>query len=111
MPRSEGTRTKQNFENERVDQGRETRTHTRDLGLSKNVTASITFVNGGTNQLQAANGTFANFAVNDVILVEGTANNNGYKTVTAIDGVNHAFLTVDPGVANEGPINATVRSR
>ena len=111
MPRSEGTRTKQNFEYERVDQGRETRSHTCDLGMTKNVTASITFVSGGTNQLQAANGTFVNFAVGDVILVEGTSLNNGYKSVVGIDGTNHSFLTVDPGCPNEGPVTATVRTR
>lgn len=110
MPSSIGTRTQQNFRKERIDQGHEAASHTRDIGLAKNVTAAITFVNGATKQLQAANGTFAAFVVGDQILVEGTNLNNGRQIVTAIDAVNSAFLTVDPGPNNEGPIAATVRT-
>jgi hypothetical protein len=83
---------------------------TRDVGMSKNVTASITFVNGGTNQLQAANGTFTPFAIGDQIRVDGANLNNGNYTVLAIDATNHAFLIVDNGLKNEGPISCTVRT-
>lgn len=83
---------------------------TRDVGMSKNVTASITFVGGGTNQLQAANGTFSAFVASDIILVEGSALNSGTFQVVAIDAVNHAFLTVANGLKAEGPITCTVRS-
>ncbi len=106
----QGTRTKQNFAQLHPTQQSVTESFTRDVGLSKNVTASVTFVNSSTKQLQAANGTFAAFALNDQILVEGTNLNNGIFLVTAIDGTNHAFLTVDNSPKNEGPITATVRS-
>jgi hypothetical protein len=102
-----GTRVRQNTLTIKPDQGRMTRTFTRDLGLKSNVTASITFT---TTQLTAANGTFSNFTLNQVILVEGTNLNNGYKTITAIDGVNGAFLTVSPPPVTEGPLTATVRT-
>ncbi len=109
MPSSIGTRQRQNFQKERVSQGNETRTHSADIGMTKNVTAAITFA-AGAAQLQAANGTFVNFAVGDPILVEGTNLNNGRHAVTAIDAVNSAYLTVDPPPKDEGPLNATVRT-
>jgi len=106
-----GTRTQQNFRRERLPQGQETRSYTRDLGMTKRVVASCTFVNGATKQIQAANGAFANtFAVGDPILVEGANLNNGFFTVTALDGVNNAYLGVDPGPKNEGPIAVTIRT-
>lgn len=106
-----GTRTQQTFRKERVPQGHETRTMTRDVGMTKRVVASCTFVNGATKQIQAANGTFANtFAVGDPILVEGANINNGFFTVTALDGVNNSFLGVDPGPQAEGPLTVTIRT-
>jgi hypothetical protein len=81
-----------------------------DPGMTKRVSASITFVDSGTKQLQAANGTFTPFAVGDEIEVLGTALNNGIYQVVAIDGANHSFLTVQTGLHNEGPITATVRA-
>src|SRR5216683_1565513 len=95
----QGTRTKQNFAYVHPCEQSVNGSLTRDVGMSKNVTASITFV---------ANGTFNNFAVDDMILVEGTNLNNGIFTVTAIDGTNHAFLTVDNPPKAEGPVTATV---
>jgi hypothetical protein len=92
------------------DQGRMTRGFSRDLGMSKNVTASITFVNSTTKQAQAANGTFTAFVVGDEVLVEGTNLNNGFQTVVAIDTTNQSFLTFSPGCSNEGPISATIRT-
>ena len=86
-------------------------THNADRGLSKTATASMTFVNSATNQVQAANGTFPNFAVGDEIEVIGAVLNSGYFVVTAIDGANQSFLTLLGGVKNEGPISATVRTR
>ena len=106
----QGTRTKQNVAYQHPPETSVTSSLTRDVGMSKNVTAAITFVNSATKQLQGANGTFNAFAVDDLILVEGTNQNNGIFTVTAIDGANHAFLTVDNPPKNEGPVNATVRS-
>lgn len=92
-----------------MEQGAETRFKTGDVGMNKNVTASITF-NNGANQIQAANGTFSAFAVGDPILIEGTNLNNGFETVTAIDTVNGAYLVTDSVPKQEGPINATIRT-
>ena len=105
-----GTRTRQLPVNTRMPSGSETRTHSKDIGMSKNVTASCTFVNSSTKQVQAANGTFPAFAVNDVVLVEGTNLNNGLFTVTSLDAVNQSFLGLDPSPKNEGPITATIRT-
>lgn len=105
-----GTRSfNQNRNEHPSSRGRE-ESFTRDLGLTKNVTAAITFVNGATQQLQAANGTFAAFVVGDLIFVAGSNLNDGEFTVVAIDVANHAFLQVDNGCKNEGPVNATVRT-
>ena len=79
-----------------------------DPGMKKRVTASVTFVNSSTNQLQAAGGTFANFAVGDTILVEGANLNNGTWLVNATDA--STYLQVNGGVKNEGPITVTVRA-
>ena len=105
-----GTRTRQISHTERIDQGAQTRTLTRDVAMSKNVTASVTFVNGATKQLQAANGTFLAFALYDQILIEGANLNNGYFTITGLDTVNHAYVVVDPSCKNEGPITVTIRT-
>lgn len=111
MPANLGTRTKQTFAKERVQQGALTKTYTRDVGMTKNVTASITF-SAGSSQLQAANGTFnaPPWVAGDDILVEGVNLNNGFFRITAIDSVNGAFLTVDPPPKNEGPLSAVVRT-
>lgn len=102
-----GTRSRQGQRKEHPFGTSITRTLTRDVGMSKNVSASITF---GSGNLTAANGTFANFIAGDPILVEGSNLNNGEFEITAIDATNHAFLTVDPAPKAEGPITATVRT-
>ncbi len=104
MP-SVGTRTKQSTRQEHVDTRSESASHSADLGMTKRVVASVTF---GGGSLSASNGTFANFGVGDDILVEGTSKSNGRYHVNAIDGVNHAFLTVDEGTPTEGPVANTV---
>jgi hypothetical protein len=103
-----GTRQRQTTLTRHPDQGAETRFHASDKGMSKYASASITFANTGS--LSAANGTFASFAVNDELIVEGTNKNNGFFTVTGIDGANHAFLVTDPSPEAEGPLTATVRT-
>ena len=107
-----GTRTRQGFALEHPPSAVLDRSVTRDVGLLGNVTASITFVNSATKQLQAANGTFpaASFPVGVDIIVNGTNLNDGTFRVTANDAVNGAFLTVDNSPKNEGPITATVRT-
>ena len=111
MPTSQGTRQRQGVQKEHPEGTAMTRTLTRDVGLSKNVTASMTFAASPTSQIQAANGTFAAFVVGDPILIQGTSLNNGYAEVAAIDAVNHAYLTIDYPPKAEGPITTTVRTR
>lgn len=105
-----GTRTRQIGVTSRMPGGSDTRTHTKDLGMMKFVTAAMTFVASPTGQIQAANGTFAPFALDDVLLIEGANLNNGLFVVLALDTVNHAFLTLDPPPKAEGPITLTVRT-
>lgn len=108
-----GTRKTQTSRRERLPQGHETRTMTRDIGLATNVTVSATFVNSATKQVQAANGTFTAFNALGLpfpILVEGANLNNGFFNVVAIDSVNQSFLTLDPGPQNEGPLTVTIRT-
>jgi hypothetical protein len=111
MP-TQGTRSFSRNHQRLHDDGRSINySHSADPGLSNLLTASMTFVNSSTNQVQAANGTFPNFAVGDEIEVIGAVLNSGYFIVTAIDGTNQSFLTLLGGVKNEGPITATVRTR
>lgn len=110
MPDSLGTRTSQNVFRVRPDQGSETRGHQQDVGMSKRkiVTATFTASNG---RITGSASDFAAFVLNDPILIEGTNLNNGYKTVTGLDGGSQAFLVVDPPPKDEGPIaNTLVRS-
>lgn len=109
MPNSIATRSVNNFARERTDQGSETRSHTRDLGMTKRVSTSLTMTSGSA-QIAGSNGDFTAFAVNDTILVQNTNLNNGQFVVTAIDGANHAFLTVDPPPKSEGPVAGIVRT-
>jgi hypothetical protein len=115
MPPSFGTRRQSNIRHSHPPGTKVTRSYTRDVGMTKLVTASITF-SSASSQLQAANGTFgaggSTFAVGDPIEVLGGAvlNNGATFQITAVDTVNGAFLTVDPAPVNEGPITATVRT-
>lgn len=104
-----GTRTLQTQRLEHPNSRSFAQTLTRDVGMSKNISALITF-SASSSQLQAANGTFANFAAGDPILAEGVNLNNGEFIITGIDTTNHAFLTVDPAPKNEGPLTARVRT-
>ena len=69
MPPNVGTRSRQNTAQERADSRSVNNSFTRDLGMTKLVTGSFTFVNSSTNQIQGANGSFTNFGVNDRIEV------------------------------------------
>ena len=110
MPSPMGTRTKQTAFYSRIDQGAQTRFLQGDPGMTKLVTASLTFAASGAT-ITGANGTFTGtFAVNDPILVEGADLNNGYFTVTGLDTTNAAYLTVDPPPKNEGPLTVLVRT-
>jgi hypothetical protein len=110
MPVRYGTRNPPSTSrNGTLEGGSITRAMTGDLGMSKNVTASVTFASAGA-RATAANGTFAAFAARDEIQVEGANLNNGYFVVTGIDGTNHAFLVLDPAPKNEGPVTVTIRT-
>lgn len=106
-----GTRSKQSLRHERVDQGHMTRTLTRDLGMTKLVTASITFVSA-TGRATGANGTFptTGFIAGDDVLIEGADLNNGYFNITGLDPTNQSYLVLDPPPANEGPLTVTIRT-
>ena len=105
-----GTRTRANpLQTVRPPQGSTTIGFTRDVGLSKNVTASCTF-SASSGEVSAANGTFAAFSVGDVLLIEGVSLNNGYFDVSRIDAVNHAYLVLVSPPKNEGPLTATIRT-
>lgn len=104
-----GTRNRFTSFDTRAPGGSQTRSLSGDLGMSKLATASMTF-SASTGKVTAANTTFANFAVNDLVLFENTNLNNGYFTVTAIDGTNGAFLTLAPPPKSEGPLSTTVRT-
>ena len=109
MPSPLGTRSKSTLHYGRIDQGTQTRMPSHDLGMTKLVTASITF---GSGNATGANGTFptTGFAVNDPVLVEGANLNNGYFTITALDPTDQSFLTLDPPPKAEGPISVTIRT-
>ena len=104
-----GTRQRQTSYQTNAPSRQETRTATRDIGMTKNVTASLTF-SAATGRVSGANGTFANFVAGDTLLIEGTNLNNGERIVTGIDTTNHAFLSLNFPPQNEGPIAATVRT-
>jgi len=110
MP-SLGTCSKQGLKYERLAQGHETRFHTRDLGMTKLVTASITFTSSNGNAT-GANGTFptTGFVVNDPVLIEGANLNNGFFTITGLDATNQSYLVLDPPPKDEGPVTVTLRT-
>ena len=121
MPPNYGTRQRANSQFERVAQGHPNGGITRDVGMSKNVTADMTFVAGeevlGAFVLfpngarpTAANGTFAAFAVDDPIEITGTPINLGFFTVIGIDTVNASYLILDPPAVAGGPYETTIRT-
>lgn len=112
MPAGIGTRTIATNRHLRPPGGSFRRTYSADIGMTKLVTASLTFGGGnvtGANNTFPASGQGA-FAVNDPVLVLGANSNSGFFTVLALDGTNHAFLTLDPPPKAEGPITVTVRT-
>lgn len=108
MPDSIGTRQRQNLSKMDAAQGNDTRSRNQDLGMTKRITASATFTTDG--KITCANGTFANFVTNDTIEVQNANLNNGFFNVTALDGTNQAFITVNPPPKAEGPLSVTIRA-
>lgn len=111
MPVNLGTRSKRGLKFERWEEGNDTRSHTLDRGMTKLVSASITFT-ASNGRATGANGTFptTGFIVNDPVLIAGANLNNGFFTITALDGANQAFLVLDPLPKNEGPLAVTLRT-
>lgn len=107
MPDSVGTRSQQTSQHGRIDQGSETRSHGRDVGMSKRVVTTATFT-ASSAQIAGSNGDFAAFAVNDKILVDGTNLNNGFKIITGLDVTNQAYVTVDPAPKDESAVSGTI---
>lgn len=106
MPDAQGTRTRNNFQRERIDQGGETRSQTRDVGMSKRVVTTATFSASGKT-VTGSNGDFTAFIVNDPLHIDDTNLNNGFFVVTGIDATNHAFLTLDPPPKDESSVAGT----
>lgn len=109
MPESIGTRTKSFPSNGRQDQGSDTRSHTRDVDMSKRYAGNLTFTSAD-GRVTAANGAFSNFALNDPVLADGTNLNNGYFQVSGVDAVNGAYLVLTPPPKDEGPVAGVVRT-
>ncbi len=96
MPPSLGTRLKQGFKYERLAQGAETRTHTRDLGLTPLVSASITFSSSGASAT-GANGTFG-----VVTAISGAANNGSGAIRLTVGSTTGLFTGKLVAVSNVG---------
>lgn len=108
--RQNGTRLAATLRKEHPSGRSETRAFTRDLGLKDNVTASSTFT-ASNGRITCANGTFTGkFFVGETIVIQSVNLNNGRFVVTGLDGVNAAYLTLDPAPKDEGPLSATIRS-
>lgn len=107
MPDSLGTRTSANLFRSRIEQGSETRGHQQDVGMSKRKVTTATFT-ASSGRITGSNGDFTASGLNDPVLIENTNLNNGYHTVTGLDGVNAAYLVLDPPPKDEGPIANTV---
>ena len=80
-------------------------------GAGTGATFNMSYADDTVARIYGSTNTFAStFAVGDPILVENTNLNNGYKTVTGLDGSNAAYLTVDPPPKVEGPVTALIRT-
>lgn len=110
MPDSLGTRRSDQFYKGRADQGADTRSRNGDKGMTKRVSASITFT-ASNGRATGANGTFTStFSVGDPVMIQNTNLNNSFHTVTGLDGVNAAYLVLDPAPKDEGPLTALLRT-
>lgn len=111
MPRNLGTRTQQLNSYSQPQQGEESRFHGEDPGMTKYVSASITFASAGTATGAAATfPTSGGFTVGDPLLVEGTNLNNGFYTITGMDATSGSYLNLDPAPKSEGPLTAILRT-
>lgn len=107
---NDGTRTAATLRKEHPSSRSQNGSFTRDLGLKDNVTASATFT-ASNGRITCANGTFTSkFFAGETIVVSKTNLNNSDYIITGVDGVNAAYLVVDPAPKDEGPLSATIRS-
>lgn len=102
-----GTRIRMSTHRGRLGQGSDTRSHTRDVGMSKRIVKTLTFA-AGTGRVTGANNDFAAFRPGDPILVQGTRLNNGLFEIAATDAVNSAFLRLDPPPKDEAGVANTI---
>lgn len=80
----------------------------QDPGSTNQLSASLTFT-ARTSRIAGANGTFTNFAAGDRFQVENRVTNDSGFQVTAIDGTNHAYVTLVPPPKDQGAVTAFVR--
>lgn len=104
-----GTRTLQGLRKEHPQGTSREGGYTRDVGMSKRVSSNATFT-ANNGRITGANGDFANFVAGDPIFIQGSNTNDGEFLITGLDGVNQAYLVLDPAPKNEGPVQVTVRT-
>ncbi len=104
-----GTRTLQGMRKEHPQSSSREASLTRDVGMSKRVSSNATFT-AATARITGANGDFANFVAGDPVFVAGSNKNDGEFIITGLDGVNQAYLVVDPPPKDDGPIQVVVRT-
>lgn len=108
MPRTIGTRVRQNQQKMHPDQGTRTRSRNTDKGMKKLVTASITFT-ASDGKATATSGSFTgNFAAGDPVEIFNTNLNNGFHNVKSTDG--DTYIVLDPPPKDEGPLTCTLRT-
>ena len=98
-----GTRQKQSSSQEFQERVGAATKLSRDAGMSKRVVTTATFTSAD-GRVTGSNGDFAAFVVGDPVVIFGAVLNSGFHNVVAIDAANHAFLQLDQGVKNEGPL-------
>ena len=104
----QGTRETKSFFKSRPSTRQDSRSLTRDVGLSKRVIANATF--GGSTIFDAA-ANFTVFKVGDMIQITGTVGglNNGDRTILSVTA---SQITVDAPVKSEGPTpNVEIRTQ
>lgn len=108
MVDSLGTRTRQNAQRMKVEQGTYTRYRMADKGMKKRVAAALTFT-ASDGKVTGAASTFANnFAALDPVMITGTNLNNSFHKVVSTDA--STFLVLDPPPKDEGPVTCTIRT-
>lgn len=105
-----GTRIRATQPNNRIDQGSDSRFFTRDQGMLKLITDTVTFAPGPPGTITGSiAGEFSVFAVWDPIEVYNPNLNAGFFTITYVDPSGN-FIQVDPPPKPEGPIAVTIRT-